>query len=209
MFFKNFSKQLVGHGPQLESIDGGVAQTLNMSFNFNGESNLDLEYGMDIVFPQKVILYQVGDLIEGASFNTFLDALDGSFCKFESGDDITQDPPYPDEFNSTFAFKGPQACGGFAATNVISTSYGYNEADLTPFYEQRQCAEYMKLGLQGITILYSSGDSGVAVGRMWSRGSEAKADVEQGNGGQCLDPATGMFNNGSSGVFNPSFPGGL
>jgi len=49
----------------------------------------------------------------------------------------------------------------------------------------------MKLGLQGTTILYSSGDSGVA-----------------GNGDQCIDPETGRFNNGSSGMFNPSFPGG-
>jgi len=162
-----------------------------MSFGFNGESDLDLEYGMTIVHPQKVVLYQVGDIVESASFNTFLDALDASYCTFEGGDDITQDPPYPDPENSTFAFKGPAACRGFAATNVISTSYGYNEADLTPFYEQRQCAEYMKLGLQGTTILYSSGDSGVA-----------------GNGDQCIDPETGRFNNGSSGMFNPSFPGG-
>lgn len=48
----------------------------------------------------------------------------------------------------------------------------------------------MKLGLQGVSILYSSGDFGVA-----------------GNGGQCIDSATGAYNNGSSGIFNPSFPG--
>lgn len=49
----------------------------------------------------------------------------------------------------------------------------------------------MKLGLQGVTVLYSSGDYGVA-----------------GNGGQCIDPTTGDYNNGTSGIFNPSFPGG-
>jgi tripeptidyl-peptidase I len=48
----------------------------------------------------------------------------------------------------------------------------------------------MKLGLQGVTVLYSSGDYGVA-----------------GNGGQCIDPTTGQYNDGSSGIFNPSFPG--
>lgn len=67
-------------------------------------------------------------------------------------------------------------------------SYGYNEADLTPAYEERQCNEYLKLGLLGTTFLYSSGDYGVA-----------------GNGGQCLN-ADGTFNNGSTGIFNPSFP---
>jgi tripeptidyl-peptidase-1 len=132
---------------------------------------------MALVYPQKVTLYQVGDLVEGASFNNFLDALDGSYCTYMGGDDPNQDAVYPDPLNLAGAYKGPKNCGGFAATRVISTSYGYNEADLTPSYETRQCYEYMKLGLQGVTFLYSSGDYGVA-----------------GNGGQCIDPATGAYN---------------
>ncbi|KAF4552344.1 Pro-kumamolisin activation domain-containing protein 3 [Elsinoe fawcettii] len=186
LFFANFSPAQVGDRPIFDSIDGGVLQTTNQSFNFNGESDLDLEYGMSLVFPQKVTLYQVGDLVQGASFNNFLDAIDGSYCSYEGGDDPTQDGVYPDP--AVNGYKGPENCGGFAATKVISTSYGYNEADLTPFYEQRQCNEYAKLGLMGVTVLYSSGDYGVA-----------------GNGGQCLNP-NGTFNNGDSGIFNPSFP---
>ena len=141
---------------------------------------------MTLVNPQPVTLYQVGDEVEGASFNNFLDAIDGSYCTTAGGDDPTQDAVYPDPFPG--GYKGPENCGGFAATKVISTSYGYNEADLTAAYEVRQCNEYMKLGLQGTTILYSSGDNGVA-----------------GNGGQCIGP-DGMYNDGSSGMFNPGFP---
>lgn len=37
--------------------------------------------------PQEVILYQVGDLIESASFNNFLDALDAAYCTSDGGDD--------------------------------------------------------------------------------------------------------------------------
>ena len=51
----------------------------------------------------------------------------------------------------------------------------------------------MKLGMQGVTVLYSSGDYGVA-----------------GNGGQCCTQAAcagGTYNDGGSGTFNPSFPG--
>ena len=159
MFFRNFSPAQVGDRPKPQDlIDGAVNQQLNFSFGLNGESDLDLEYALTLVYPQPVTLYQVGDLVEGASFNTFLDAIDGSYCTFEGGDDPTQDPTYPDPLPG--GYKGPLNCGGFAATKVISTSYGYNEADLTPFYEQRQCSEYMKLGLQGTTILYSSGDYG-------------------------------------------------
>jgi tripeptidyl-peptidase-1 len=143
---------------------------------------------MSLVDPIPVTLYQVGDPYESASFNNFLDALDASYCQFQGGDDPSQDAVYPDT-NFTQGYKGPEDCGGFYTTKVISTSYGYNEADLTPFYEQRQCAEYAKLGMQGITVLFSSGDYGVA-----------------GNGGQCIDPATGQYNNGTSGIFNPSFP---
>ena len=55
-------------------------------------------------------------------------------------------------------------CGTVKPANVISSSYGYNEADLTPAYGMRQCIEYGKLGLMGVTVLYASGDTGVAGG---------------------------------------------
>lgn len=63
---------------------------------------------MTLVGSQPVTLYQTGDLVEGvsnkvrsfyyfklndfqASFNNLLDALDGSYCTFEGGDDPTED----------------------------------------------------------------------------------------------------------------------
>jgi len=69
LFFANYSPALVNHTPIFDSIDGGVAQTINQSFDLNGESALDLEYAMALAFPQEVNLYQVGDLVEGGSFN--------------------------------------------------------------------------------------------------------------------------------------------
>ncbi len=187
LFFANFSTNQQQKTPTTDLIDGAVVQTTTQGFGYNGESDLDLEYAMTLVNPQPVTLYQAGDLVEGASFNNFLDAIDGSYCTYEGGDDPTQDATYPDPFPG--GYTGPENCGGFAATKVISTSYGYNEADLTAAYEMRQCNEYMKLGLQGTTVLYSSGDYGVA-----------------GNGGQCI-AANGSYNDGTSGRFNPSFPG--
>lgn len=183
LFFANFSKNQVQRTPTTLLINGAVVQTTQQSFALNGESALDLEYAMVLVNPQPVTLYQVGDLVQGASFNDFLDALDGTYC---SGDDPVQDAVYPDP--NPNGFQGPKDCGGFAATKVISTSYGYNEADLTAAYEQRQCMEYMKLGLQGTTFLFSSGDNGVA-----------------GNGGVCIGP-DGQYIAGTSGRFNPAFP---
>lgn len=187
MFHGNFSQGLVGVAPEMVSIDGGYAQTQYTGFEYNGESDLDLEYAMNLVTAaQPITLYQAGDMVEGASFNNFLDAIDGTYCTFEGGDDPTQDAIYPDPYGG--GYEGPEDCGTAKPTNVISTSYSYNEADLTPFYTARQCAEYAKLGLMGVTVLYSSGDYGVA-----------------GNGGYCLTPNGTYSLNGT--IFNPSFPG--
>lgn len=190
MWFKEFAPDVTQKTPNTNLIDGAIVQTTNKSFSFNGESALDLQYSMALIAPQHVTLYQVGDTVVSGSFNNFLDAIDGSYCTFEGGGskDPSVDGQYPDP--QPGGFRGPLDCGGFASTKVISISYSSNEADLSSKYVQRQCMEYMKLGLQGVSILYSSGDSGVA-----------------GNGGTCINPQTGALNNGASGKFNPSFPG--
>ncbi|OJT01787.1 Aorsin [Trametes pubescens] len=188
LFFTNFSSSQVGQRPVMESIDGGTIDVGGGGFDINGESNLDLQYAMSLVGKsQPVTLYQTGDDLEGASFNTLLDALDGSYCLFEGGDDPDQDPSYPDPFGG--GYQGPTQCGGITPAHVISTSYSYDEVDLTPAYMQRQCAEYAKLGLMGVTVLYSSGDFGVAA-----------------NGGLCLDSEGFLDFDGD--IFAPSFPGG-
>jgi tripeptidyl-peptidase-1 len=91
------------------------------------------------VYPQKVTLYQVGDIVEGASFGNFLDAIDASYCTSGGGDDATNDAIYPD--TATGGYKGAANCGTLKPASVISTSYGYNEADLPAAYEIRQCNE--------------------------------------------------------------------
>lgn len=80
-----------------------MAQTTYKSFAYNGESDLDLQYAIALgnipssetfvktnsifeVYPQQVTLYQAGDMVEGASFNDFLDAIDGSYCTYSGGD---------------------------------------------------------------------------------------------------------------------------
>ncbi|MCJ1312828.1 hypothetical protein MMC25_006504 [Agyrium rufum] len=179
VFYTNLARQIPsGTAPTFDSVDGGVDVTSNPSFNQNGESDLDLEYAIALVYPQKVTLYQVGDTVEGASFNNFLDAIDASYCT-AAGD------PASGGYKS-------RDCGRYTPASVISTSYGSNEASTPLSYNVRQCNEYMKLGLAGVTILYSSGDSGVA-----------------GNGGQCCTNAkcaSGQFST-SGKTFAPSFPG--
>ena len=48
------------------SFSKGVVQTIQEEFDYNGESNLDLQYAMNLVgSKQDVILYQVGDIPQG------------------------------------------------------------------------------------------------------------------------------------------------
>ncbi|KAF8964244.1 Pro-kumamolisin, activation domain-containing protein [Flammula alnicola] len=185
LFFANFSPSLVGVRPKNVLIDGAVVQTTDQSFNFNGESDLDLEYSMGLTNPQPITLLQTGDLVEGAGFDNWLDAVDGSFCTFEGGDDPTQDGIYPDTAKG--GFKGPESCGIIAPPFVVSVSYGQDEASVTAAFANRQCTEYAKLGMLGTTVLYSSGDDGVA-----------------GGGGVCLNSRHQPATNGK--IFSPGFP---
>lgn len=111
-------------GPKVDAIDGATAPT--SVGNAGGESDLDFEIAIPIIYPQTTVLYQT--LVNNNDiFNTFLDAIDGTYCTFsddgETGDDPTVDGTTPNEM-----------CGTFKPTNVISFSYGTAEADYPTYY---------------------------------------------------------------------------
>jgi tripeptidyl-peptidase-1 len=129
---------------------------------------LDLSLVYPLVYPQPIQLFQTDDdpveseYTYGGFFNTFLDAIDGSYCNFtafgESGNSPA-DPQYPDP--QPGGYKGELQCGVYEAPKVVSISYGGDEQSFPVNYAKRQCLEYMKLGLQGTTVVIASGDSGV------------------------------------------------
>ncbi|KAH9856376.1 subtilisin-like protein [Lenzites betulinus] len=184
VFFANYSKSQIGERPKLFPIDGGSL----VPGGDIGESSLDLQYAAGLIGSKKqeVQLYQVGDDVEGASFNNLLDGLDAAYCTFEGGDDPNEDGIYPDTAPGGYT---KNDCGTVKPAFVISTSYGTQEASLTPAYAQRQCAEYGKISLTGVTFIYSSGDAGVG-----------------GRQGVCLDENGHQVRGGQ--VFSPTFPGG-
>ncbi|KAK3347336.1 peptidase S8/S53 domain-containing protein [Neurospora tetraspora] len=172
-----------GTYPIEKLIDGaiGAART---SDEYGAESNLDFQAAWPLIWPQKTVLFQTDDQYYETNqteqdtpfkgfWNTFFDALDGSYCTYsafnETGDckdPACLDPIYPNPFaNSSIPasdkYEGPRQCGIYDPTPVISISYGGGEGDLPASYLQRQCSEIMKLGLQGITVVMASGDYGV------------------------------------------------
>ncbi|GAP88031.1 putative subtilisin-like protein [Rosellinia necatrix] len=168
LYFKNFTTPEIAADtrPEFVAIDGGLRANLTTVSQGSGvEAALDVQAAYSIVHPQQVRYYQVGDGINVDSvgtFNIFLDALDESYCTYEGGDQPYVDPAYPDPNDNEMGYQGPLQCGGAPKSNVISVSYGQIEGALPYFYQVRQCHEWMKLGLQGVSVIYASGDSGVA-----------------------------------------------
>jgi tripeptidyl-peptidase-1 len=182
VFFRNFSLPLVGRPPNFVSVDGGIPFDPSFQNALTSsviEADLDLGYVMSLTYPLNVTLYQVGDINVGGNFDLFLDALDASFCTYEGGDDPS-DPRYPDPV--PHGFNETRSCGGTPLPKVLSFSYEGDEHLFTDLSKQRLCYEFMKFGLLGVTVLFASGDDGVA-----------------GYSG-CLDPVR------DDTTFNPEFP---
>ena len=90
-FFKKFAPYIPqGTSPTVASIDGGTAPIPVNGSNNGGESDLDLDLAYSLIYPQSVTIYQVDDKPQSAGvsgkgrglFNTFLDAVDGSYCNY-------------------------------------------------------------------------------------------------------------------------------
>lgn len=167
-----------GTYPEERLVDGAVgsAEDAGLAEEDAGvESDLDFQSAWPLIWPQGTVLFQTDDQYYEVNqssadtpylgfYNTLFDALDGSYCTYsfdgETGDCTDAaclDPVYPDPNG----YQGQLQCGVYEPTNVISISYGGGEGDLPAYYLERQCNEIMKLGLQGTTVVMSSGDSGV------------------------------------------------
>lgn len=178
-----------GTHPILEAIDGAVAPVSVADAGL--ESDLDFQISYPIIWPQNSVLFQTDDVPYENNYtfngflNNFLDAIDGSYCSYsafgETGNS-PEDPVYPDP--QPGGYKGQLQCGVYKPTSVISISYGGQEDSLPVSYQRRQCNEYLKLGLQGVSICVASGDSGVA-GRA---GDSGNADGCLGPGGKIFSP---------------------
>ncbi|KAJ5223919.1 hypothetical protein N7468_008461 [Penicillium chermesinum] len=166
LFFGSLASEIpIGTHPHLSAVDGAEAPT--SVANAGPESDLDFQISYPIIWPQNSILFQTDDMVyeENYTFkgflNTFLDAIDGSYCDYIS----PLDPSYPDlPMGATRA-----SCSAASTTH--------------PIYQRRQCNEFMKLGLQGVSTIVASGDSGVA-----GRGGDPTPSNCLGDQGQIFAP---------------------
>ena len=122
-------------------------------------------------------MYLMGDL------NLMLAAFDTGYCK--TALDANYDPVYPD--SQPGGYNGLD-CGTVKPPPVLAITYAFDEASYSDAYIERQCLEFLKLGLQGTTALTGSGD----------RGTEDQL-------GECIDWDTGTPN-ATTGRFASVFP---
>ncbi|KAI5306817.1 hypothetical protein KEM56_006974 [Ascosphaera pollenicola] len=162
LFFKTFYPQIPqGTTPKIDSVDGGKAP---VPVNESGlESCLDFDLAYPIIWPQSTVLFQNNDDYYNyvdtnftGFLNTFLDAVDGSYCDYID----PADPQYPDPHAG--GYNHTTMCGVYKMPNVLSISYGGSESGFTARYARRQCYEWAKLGMQGKTVVVASGDTGVS-----------------------------------------------
>lgn len=202
LFFEDFAPNVPqGTSPTVLSVDGGTAPVAPGDVRESGESDIDIDLAYSLIYPQKLIVYEVDDLPNSSGetnktgfLNTWLDSVDGSYCEYTAfgitGDSPSIDATYPDPLPG--GFKGARECGVYNLTRVVSISYGQAEINFPKRYVERQCNEFMKLGLQGHSIFVASGDYGVA--------SFPGVD---GNEFGCLS-SSGQ--NGT--IYNPDYPSG-
>ncbi|OAA53349.1 Peptidase S8/S53, subtilisin/kexin/sedolisin [Cordyceps fumosorosea ARSEF 2679] len=133
-----------GTKPSLALINGATAPVRQQ--DGGEESLLDLDIAYPIIQPQNVVIFQNKPLRDNFSqfFADWASAVDKKFCK--------EDPNYDRRL----------MCGKYQPSNVMSVSYGDAEMDEPVEVVQRVCNEFMKLGTVGVTIVVSSGDTGVA-----------------------------------------------
>lgn len=181
-FFGKFVPNMVGQRPVMAAINGGYRNLDVQIEPFNLEANLDFEYAMALTHPLPVTNIQVGSQeLPGPQIGTMLAAFDEYYC---GSLDPSTDPIPLDKGTAGFE------CGTTNPPNVISISFAWPEHQFPAEYLSRQCLEFLKLSLQGVTILVATGDAGVG----------GHPD------GFCSDPSKPNTNTTTSGNFVPNWP---
>ncbi|EIW76284.1 tripeptidyl peptidase A [Coniophora puteana RWD-64-598 SS2] len=131
-----------------------------------GEANLDVQYAFGVAQP-----------------------LAGTFYSTAGTPPFTPDKNEPTNGNEPYIDWLDFVLNQTSLPSVISTSYGDDEQTVPVDYAQRVCQGFQTLGSRGVSVTFSSGDSGV------------------GDGSSDPSSTTCIANNGTNAIkFLPAFP---
>ncbi|KAI6350845.1 hypothetical protein MCOR25_010346 [Pyricularia grisea] len=142
---QTFSQRVLGPGVPLQNfsvqlVNGGVNdQQSNLD---STEANLDLQYIMAMSHPIPIVEYSTG----------------GRGPLIPTGDqpDINNNSNEPYIEFLTYILAQPDS----AIPQTISISYGEEEQSVPRDYAIKVCNMFMQLGARGVSVMFSSGDSG-------------------------------------------------
>ncbi|OTA62096.1 tripeptidyl-peptidase [Hypoxylon sp. EC38] len=137
-FETQYVPQAAGQNFSVELINGGLND--QTSSDDSGEANLDVQYVLAVSNPVPILEYSTGGR--------------GPLVPTHDEPGPSTNEPYLEFL--TYLLDQEDS----ALPQTISTSYGEEEQSVPADYALRVCNLFMQLGARGVSVLFSSGDSG-------------------------------------------------
>lgn len=141
-FARSYAPYAVGSNFSFVSVNGGLLD--QNSTASSTEANLDIDYTTGLVGPTiKTTFYSTpgrGPLVPDLD---------------QPNPEDNQNEPYLDYFTYLTGLEDEEL------PQVLSTSYGEDEQSVPPEYAKKVCDMIGQLGTRGVSVIFSSGDTGV------------------------------------------------
>ncbi|KAI9727809.1 MAG: vesicle formation at the endoplasmic reticulum [Cirrosporium novae-zelandiae] len=155
VFLEEYAPYAVGSNFSWVSINGGLLT--QDSSQDDVEANLDMQYGLSLSYPAPVTYYStagLGELVPDLDQPTQAD---------------NENEPYLEFLHYVLALDDDEL------PTTLTTSYGEDEQSVPESYAKSTCSLFAQLGARGVSVLFSSGDSGVGEGCLKNDGSNKTA----------------------------------
>ncbi|EHK98485.1 putative Tripeptidyl-peptidase sed2 [Glarea lozoyensis 74030] len=142
-FLKTYAPYAKKQTFEYVKVNGGLDTQNNASID-DVEANLDIQYAAALGYKQKIKFYSTGGR------GPLVPDLDQPDINENSNE------PYLDFLNYLTALPDREL------PQTITTSYGEDEQSVPEPYTKKVCKMFGELGMRGVSVIFSSGDTGVA-----------------------------------------------
>jgi tripeptidyl-peptidase-1 len=140
-FMQRFSPGASDADFDVVTINGGMNPEVSPASST--EASLDIQYAAALAYSASVTFYSTGGRAPWVSETG------------QMGPNNSENEPFLDQLH--YLVKLPDS----ELPSVLSTSYGEIEHSVPPSYAKSVCNLFAQLGARGVSVIYSSGDSGV------------------------------------------------
>ncbi|EFW18207.1 hypothetical protein D8B26_005045 [Coccidioides posadasii str. Silveira] len=140
-FLQKFAPQAASANFSVSLVKGG--QNIQNSTRNSIEANLDTQYAVALTYNMKV------DFVSVKGRGLLKEDLD------QPNQSKNQNEPYMDQLEYLMGLPDKDL------PTVLTTSYGETEQSVPELYARATCNEFAKLTARGVSIIFSSGDTGV------------------------------------------------